>query len=119
MRSFRELKVWQKAFELCGYIYNLTRAFPKEEKFALVDQVRRAAVSVVVNIAEGHHRATAKDYQSFLTIALGSLAELETLIEIAKSQHYVGDSQYQKTLEKITEVSKMLFSLRYKLRQVK
>jgi four helix bundle protein len=84
IKSYRDLTVWQKAIELVIKIYALTDKFPTEERFGLTSQMRRAAVSIPSNIAEGNFRRSTKDYVQFLKIAFGSGAELETQLEIIK-----------------------------------
>lgn len=81
--SYRDLIVWQKAMTLVEGVYRLTEAFPTREQFGLTSQMRRAAVSIAANIAEGHARATRKDYNHFISIAQGSLAEVETYLILA------------------------------------
>ena len=83
-RTFRDLIVWRKAVDLAKAVYQATRAMPETERFGLIAQMRRAAVSVPSNIAEGNARHTLKDYIHFLSVARGSLAELETQITIAR-----------------------------------
>jgi four helix bundle protein len=83
-RNFRELIVWQKAIELVKAIYALTSRMPKSERFGLTNQIRRAAVSILSNIAEGNARQGRKDYLRFLGMARGSLAELETQLIVAQ-----------------------------------
>lgn len=83
--SYKDLLVWQKALELSVEIYNLTENFPKEEIYGLTSQIRRAAVSIPSNIAEGRYRGSKKDFSQFLRIAYASGAELETQLEIAKN----------------------------------
>lgn len=89
--GFQKLEVWQLAMKFVGEIYQITRTFPKEEQFSLVSQSRRAAISVPLNIAEGSARRTKKDFASFIRIAIGSLLEVYTCIEIAKNQNYIND----------------------------
>ena len=78
LKTYKELIVWQKSFRLCTQLYKITRAFPSEERFGLTSQIRRAAVSIPSNIAEGYGRGTTPDYIRFLWMANGSVAELET-----------------------------------------
>ena len=82
IKSFRDLLVWQKAMQLVTDIYRVTRSFPKEEQFGLTTQLRRAAVSVPANIAEGQGRRHSREFDNFLSMALGSLAEVQTHLEI-------------------------------------
>jgi len=84
VESFKDLFVWQKGIELVNDIYKLTKQFPKDEVYGLTSQIRRAAISIPANIAEGCGRGTTKNYIQFLEISRGSLLELETLIIIAK-----------------------------------
>ncbi|MGI5869233.1 MAG: four helix bundle protein, partial [Kiritimatiellia bacterium] len=83
IKSYRDLIVWQKAVDLCIEVYRLASKFPKTEQFVLSDQIRRAAISVPSNIAEGHARHSRKDFARFLMIAQGSIAELETQLYLA------------------------------------
>lgn len=78
MKNFKELIVWQKSIDLVVLVYKITRDFPSDEKFGLINQMRRAAASIPSNISEGHMRSTDKDFRQFLSIARGSCAELET-----------------------------------------
>ena len=80
MGSFQDLNVWQKAMKLVREVYELTAQLPKEEKYGIVSQLRRASVSVPSNIAEGHGRSSKRDFSRFLSIALGSLREVQTLL---------------------------------------
>ena len=114
VRSYRDLKVWQDGKALTLVIYKLTTAFPKEELYGLTSQLRRCAVSIPSNIAEGNARST-KDYMRFLNMALGSLAELETQIEIAHELHYITSESRQTVLTQTETLGKMLRSLHRKL----
>ena len=84
INNFRDLRVWQSGMELVVQVYRLTQSFPREEQYGLTSQMRRAAVSVPSNIAEGHARESSKEYLNHLSIVQGSLAELQTQIEIAE-----------------------------------
>jgi four helix bundle protein len=84
IESYRDLEVWQIGIDVCVQAYQLTRALPADERFGLTSQIRRAATSIPANIAEGHARAYTKDYARFISMALGSLAELETHIVVAR-----------------------------------
>lgn len=97
--------------KLVNEIYSLTKKFPSEEKFCLVSQLRRAATSVPLNIAEGSTKRTKKDFASFIRIALGSLMETMTCIEIAQNQKYINQSEYEKIQELIQELYFKLISL--------
>ena len=109
--SFKELVVWQRAVELATAIYNLTDSFPKEELFGLTSQMRRASVSVPSNIAEGFKRGSRLEFKQFLSIAKGSLAELETQILIAKNISKTKHLNFNAADGLTEEVSKMLHSL--------
>jgi four helix bundle protein len=110
MRNFKELKIWQKGFEIAVDSYNLTRTFPSSEKFGITSQITRAAVSIPSNIAEGSSRKSDKDYNRFIEIALGSSFELETQILIATAAGFCEQEVSEKTLSKVTEEQKMLSS---------
>ncbi|MBI4092783.1 MAG: four helix bundle protein [Candidatus Kerfeldbacteria bacterium] len=88
MKNFKELRVWQKSIKLVTQVYEITKRFPDDEKYGLVIQMRRSAVSIPSNIAEGHMRTTNKDFKQFLSIARGSCAELETQVVIAAELGY-------------------------------
>jgi four helix bundle protein len=113
--TFRDLIVWQKAIALAKQVYKATRAMPVEEKFGLTVQMRRAAVSIASNIAEGNARQTIRDYLQFLAIARGSLAELETQIIIAGELTMIRDSSG--VLAAIQEVRRILQALMDSLRR--
>lgn len=110
-RYYGDLIVWQKAMELVTKIYHVTREFPKDELFGLVNQIRRAAVSIPSNIAEGQGRLSAKEFRQFLGNARGSLAELETQIKIACNLQYLAESDVQILLESASEVGRLLNGL--------
>jgi len=109
--SYRDLIVWQKAIELVVVVYNLTKLFPKEELYCLTSQIRRAAVSIASNIAEGRMRGSRPEFMRFLAIAYASGAELETQIEIAKRIFPIGIEKYQETDTLLNEVQRMLNSM--------
>lgn len=108
IQSHRDLIVWQKAIDLVDSVYSLTQAFPVEERYGLVSQLRRAAVSIPANIAEGRARGTRKDYRNFLIMAYGSCAELETHIVISRRLAYSGAEQCATVEMQLSEVSRML-----------
>jgi four helix bundle protein len=110
LQSYRELVVWQKAMELATLVYRLTESFPKREIYGLVAQLRRAGVSVPSNIAEGYGRGSRKEYVQFLSIAKGSLKELETQI-LSEKLAYATAAQVAKLLSEAEVVGKMLGSL--------
>ncbi len=108
---YSEMIVWQKSMDLVDEVYRLVRLLPKEETYALSDQMRRAVVSVPSNIAEGHSRQSQKDSVHFLVIAKGSIYELETQIYICLRQKYFAKEQVLTSLSLCDEVSRMLTSL--------
>ena len=116
LESYKELIVWQKSMTLAEEIYYVTNSFPVKEQFALTSQLRRAAISVPSNIAEGYGRNTSKNYLQFLFISKGSLFELETQIELSRRLKYISDEVYNGIEEKIIEISKMLYVLIVKLK---
>jgi four helix bundle protein len=112
MKSFRELRVWQAAMSLVEKIYFLTRRFPKEETYGLTSQVRRAAVSIPSNIAEGHTREHIKECLHHLSMAQASLAELETQLEIAVRLKYILPNELTELLTDVSSLGKQMYSLR-------
>lgn len=108
LNSYRDLIVWQKAIELVIEVYKLTEKFPKEELYGLTSQMRRCAVSVPSNIAEGRMRGTRKDFRQFVIIAFSSGAELETQLVISKRLSYGQAEDYNKVDSLLLEVMKML-----------
>ena len=117
VRSYRDLKVWRRAVALTTTCYRLTTAFPKCETYGLTAQIRRSAVSVASNIAEGHGRRRTRDYLRFLSIANGSLMELETQFIIAGNLKYVTPDAGRRLLARSTEVGRMLAGLIRALRR--
>jgi len=114
VKNYKELEVWQKAMELVVYVYRLSRQFPKDEQFALTNQLRRAALSIPSNIAEGFGRDSHKDFVNFLHVSRGSLFEVGTQLDIASRLGYVSiDENLQGLME---SVSRMLGALIRKLR---
>ena len=114
--SYKELIVWQKAMELTAIIYNLTKKLPKEELYSLSDQMRRAAISIPSNIAEGQDRNTDKDFARFLTISRGSKAELETQLLICVKVGYLNEAEIVEAMDMLNEIGRMLSSLITKLK---
>lgn len=107
--SYKDLIVWQRAIEVVLAVYDLTRKFPKEEIYGLTSQMRRSAVSIASNIAEGRGRGTRPDYLQFLRMAYGSGAELETQLEIARRLPETSNFDYEKVCGLLAEVLKMLY----------
>lgn len=112
IKSYKDLIVWQKGYELVKQVYKVTTNLPKAEIFALQSQMRRSAVSIVSNIAEGSSRKTRKDYCQFIHIAYGSTSELETQLFLCKDLYNI---TIEKELALILEISKMLRALINKL----
>ena len=110
MKNFKELKVWQRAHELAKFIYKITKEFPQDEKFGLVSQMRRAAVSVASNVVEGFHRYSAKVSVNFYNISDASLEELRYQLLLSKDLNYLSNEDYDESLKLSEEVSKMLRS---------
>lgn len=108
INSYKELIVWQKSMNLVVEIYKLTNKYPREEIYGITSQIRRCAVSISSNIAEGRARGTKKDFTQFLRIAYGSGAELETQIELSKRLLKINDLYYEKVDSLLLEVMKML-----------
>ena len=115
MRNFKELKIWQKGFEIAVETYKIVETFPKTEKYAIAQQATRAAVSIPSNIAEGSSRFSEKDYKRFIEISLGSSFELETQLLIAKAVNFGDSDLLNSTLNKIDEEQKMLIAFSNKL----
>jgi four helix bundle protein len=111
LTNYKELKVWQRAYRLCLGIYKLTKAFPKDEQYNLTSQIRRSAVSIPSNIAEGYGRRTTPDYIRALYIAYGSNCELETQIMLSGDLGYIGEQNLDSLREDIREVERMLKAL--------
>lgn len=108
MTSYKELTVWQLSYTFGLDIYKITKGFPADEKFALVSQLHRAAVSIPSNIAEGSKRSTRKDYRSFIVIAYGSGAEIETQLLFSRDLGYITKEDYIRLESSITSIMKML-----------
>ncbi len=112
MTDYRGLTVWQQAMLLTEMIYKNTEDFPRGEEFGLKAQMRRAAISIPSNIAEGHTRRHGKEFIQFLCIALGSLSELQTQLELAQRFKYIPPTEVQVLSESCCEVGRMLHGLR-------
>jgi four helix bundle protein len=110
-RSYHDLEVWKLAIDFVKQIYEITDNFPTSEKFGLVNQIRRAAVSIPSNIAEGQSRNSTKEFRQFLAISLGSLAELETQLIIAKEIGYLPQSVLDGLLSPLDRMRKMIKGL--------
>ena len=116
--SYRDLRVWQKGMELVKAVYVITRPLPPEEKFGLVAQMRRAAVSVPSNIAEGHARKSTAEFVHFISVAEGSVAELDTQLTLCVDLGFCAPTNAEAAFGMITELKKMLNALRRSLSKV-
>jgi len=112
VKGYKDLEVWQKAMDLVVMCYQATKDFPKSEVYGLASQLQRAAVSIPANIAEGRSRKHSKEFVQHLSIAYGSLAELETHIQIARRLNYIGSDKEDQTLNKTAEIGRMINGLR-------
>jgi len=115
IKNFQDLRIWQIGIEVVKDIYILTKKFPKEELYGLTSQMRRSAISIPSNIAEGFRRYHNKEYRQFLYIALGSCAELETQIIIANELDYINKTYRTELIEKIKYICRMTVKLINKL----
>ncbi len=112
-KSFKDLIVWQKSYQLVKEIYQLTKSFPKDEIYGLSQQMRRSAISIPSNIAEGYGRQFSKEYKQFLSIAYGSICELETQYLLVVDLRFSNGNEFIERL--ITEVGKMLYRMLHPL----
>lgn len=115
IRSYRDLDVWNKSMSLVVDCYRLSENFPRSESYGLTSQLRRAAVSIPANIAEGHARKYTKEFLHHLSIACGSLAELETHLQISRYLGYSQQNNIEDLLHKTEEINRMLYALRRSL----
>ncbi len=111
MKTHKDLNVWQESIKLVTLIYEKTNSFPKEELFALTSQIRRSAISIPSNIAEGAARESNKEFLRFLFIAQGSVSELDTQLLIANNLNFLTKEDYVQIYEKLAEIRKMLTGL--------
>ena len=111
MRPHEKLDVWQRSVDMVTKVYEYTKAFPTDERFGLTSQIRRAAVSIAANIAEGAARQHNKEFVQFLFVAQGSSSELETELLIAKKLGYINDERYRELYEEINLVARMIVGL--------
>ncbi|HJO93532.1 MAG TPA: four helix bundle protein [Victivallales bacterium] len=116
IKTYRDLLVWQKSMDLVSEIYKTTKNFPREEQYGLISQIRRCAVSIPSNIAEGYGRNSSNDYIRFLQISVGSLYELQTQIEISYNLKYLLEESFKTIYEKTKELERMLSSMIKKLK---
>ena len=115
-RPHKKLEVWQKAMALVAGVYDLTKGFPRTEAYGLCSQMRRSAISVPGNIAEGAARKSRAEFRQFLNVARGSLSELDTQLELAHMLGYVDQATYREHVARVTTVFKMLSGLIRSLR---
>ncbi len=115
VQSYRDLKVWRKGIDPVKFVYSLVGKFPKHEQYGLADQLRRSAVSVPSNIAEGQARQHTGEFRQFLHVALGSAAEVDTQIVIAQELTYISPAEAAEAEDRITEVRRMIYGLLAKL----
>lgn len=111
INSYKELDVWKKGIEIVDCVYELTRKFPSSERFIIAAQMQRSAISIPSNIAEGFARQHTKEYQQFCHIALGSCAELETQLVIARRRNYISEKEFSHLEEQMDHESRMLMNL--------
>jgi four helix bundle protein len=111
MRPHERLEVWERAVDFVVRVYKATETFPREERFGLTSQIRRAAVSVPANIAEGAARQSNKEFSYYLSNAQGSVSELATEILIARRLGYLNEQTYQSDNEELTSIGRMIFGL--------
>lgn len=116
IKNYKDLIVWQKSRLLVKEIYKITKNFPEDEKFGLTSQVRRAAISIVSNIAEGHSRNSTKDYIRFVSMAIGSISEVEAQLIVASDLKFIEYKSNEHIFALINEIQKMLHSLRNSLK---
>lgn len=117
MENFKKLSVWKRGVNLVIEIYRLTSGFPQHELYGLTSQIRRSAISISSNIAEGAGRRSQKDFARFLRISYGSACELETQLIISNELGYIGDEQIVGICKEIDELQKMIFTLELKKSQ--
>ena len=111
VKNYRDLVVWQRAKAFAVLLYRVSATFPHDERYGLTDQIRRAAVSIASNIAEGHIRRSDRVFANHLDIALGSAAELDTQLDIALAIDYLGRKQHDELAAELLEIIKMLYGL--------
>ena len=117
MKTYRDLIAWQKSMTFVADIYQVTVKFPQEELYGLTSQIRRSSIAIPSNIAEGYGRNSRKDYSRFISIAIGSLYECQTQLELSFNLNYCTENVFDKIYEQAREIERMLSSLRYKLNQ--
>lgn len=111
MHNYKELNVWKRSIKLTVQVYKMSQKFPVEERFGLISQIRRCAVSVPSNIAEGAGRRTDGEFVNFLGIAHGSICELETQLYVGLELEYLNTKEFKEVSSELTEIQKMLYTL--------
>jgi len=111
IRNFTDLNAWKQAHILVLHVYKLTKGFPKDEQFGLINQLRRAVVSITSNIAEGFSRSSYKEKSQFYSMALGSLTEVQNQLIIARDLKYISNTEFSKLIDQSIIVSKLLNGL--------
>lgn len=111
MNKFKDLIVWQKSVELIIKVYNTTDKFPAKEQFGIISQINRSTVSIAANIAEDAGRNTKKDFNHFLSLAMGSACELETLLIVSSRLNFIKQSDWNPLNTEVEQIQKMLFAL--------
>lgn len=115
MHNFKKLEIWIKSMHIVTEIYQITNTFPGNERFGLVSQMQRSAVSIPTNIAEGSAKTSNKDFARFLEISIGSSFELETELIVSYNLKYIDTVVYEDLINKISEIQKMINGFKYKL----
>ena len=118
MRTHHDLDVWKNAIQFVTLIYKDTESFPKSDLYGITNQIRRSAVSIPSNISEGAARTSVKEFSHFLSIALGSIAELETQLIISKNLDYLNESQFEKLISDLVSIRRMTLGLKKSINKV-
>lgn len=116
MRDFQQLEIWQRSHSLTLKIYSVTKAFPKEETYGLISQMRRSAASIPTNIAEGCGRNSIVELKRFLTIAAGSSSELQYQFILSKDLNYINETLFKELFDEISQIRRMIFGYSEKLK---
>lgn len=118
-KNYRNLEIYKGSYKLSLYIYKLTNKYPKDELYGIVSQIRRAAVSVPLNIAEGYGRLSGEDFKRFLKISLGSANETSTLIELSKDLGYINDKEYNDLIKQYDILGRKIYKFIEKVNYIK
>ena len=111
IKTYKELEVYKEGYKLTKEVYKMTKRYPEEEKYVITSQIRRAAISVVLNISEGYGRKSKEDFKRFLKISYGSINEVETLIELSKDLEYIEEEKYREIIERYNVLGKRMYTL--------